>query len=124
MNRKSLFAAALMIALFSAGTALAEENAAEKAKIRGEVIDSACYIKMGAKGPDHAKCAVNCAKAGIPLALLTDEGHVVWLSSDKDMESVNPKLVEFASKKVVLTGTWHKKGGTKLFSVEKVELAS
>ena len=118
MKRTTMVAALLAVAFVAAGPILAGD-----AKITGEVIDSACYIKMGAKGADHAKCAKGCAKAGIPLALLTDDGKVVWLASDKDMEGANNKLVEFAAKRVTLEGTWHEKGGTKLFAVEKVTLA-
>ena len=42
------------------------------AHVTGEIIDSACYIKMGAKGESHRDCAQKCGDAGIPLALLED----------------------------------------------------
>jgi hypothetical protein len=116
MKRTTYLAALLAVAFMVTAVSFA----GEKASITGEVIDSACYIKMGARGKDHAQCAKGCAKAGIPLALLTEDGTVVWLASDKDMEGVNEKLVGYAAKKVTLEGTWHEKGGTKLFSVEKV----
>ena len=96
----------------------------ERATVTGEVIDSACYIKMGARGPDHAKCAAACGKAGVPLALVTDEGEVVWLSSTNDMESVNGMLAPYVAKKVTLEGRWFERGGTKLFEVAKVTEAA
>lgn len=111
----SILAAASLVAL-----------AADKppAKITGEIVDSACYMKAGAKGSGHEQCATACAKAGVPLALLEDEtGNVVWLSANKDATNVNDQLMPYVAKKVTLTGKWYEKGGTKLFSIDKVEAA-
>ncbi len=114
----------LAMALAGAVASTVAFGAGAPATISGEVIDSACYIKMGQKGADHAKCAAACGKAGIPLALLTDEGQVVWLSGDADMEGHNEKLIPHAGKRVTLEGTWHERGGTKLFAFSKVAPAS
>src|SRR5260221_14455526 len=40
--------------------------------VTGEIIDSACYIKSGARGESHRSCAQKCGDAGIPLALVED----------------------------------------------------
>ncbi len=119
MKRSPMMAVLLVLTFAAAGFAIA----GEKATISGEVIDSACYIKMGAHGADHAKCAEGCAKSGVPLALLTDDGKVVWLSAGKDMKNVNDLLLPYAAKKVTLEGEWFERGGTKLFSITKVEEA-
>ena len=116
MQLRSALTAFLALSLLSISLLPA---AGEKATISGEVIDSACYIKSGSRGADHAKCAAGCAKAGIPLALLTDEGKVIWLSSKEDMESPNEMLIPYAGKKVSLEGQWFERGGAKLFAVEK-----
>lgn len=93
-----------------------------KVTLTGEVIDSACYIKMGAKGEAHRECAQKCGDAGIPLALLEDEtGHVIWLASVADMETPNAKLRPHAGRKVTLTGTYAEKGGAKIFLVESIQ---
>ena len=117
MKRDSMLAAVLLILTVTAGIAPA---AGKTDKVTGEVIDSACYIKMGSKGADHAKCAAACGKAGIPLAILTDDGTVVWVASDNDMESANGMLQPFVAKKVTVEGKWYEKGGTKLFVITKV----
>lgn len=115
------------IAGVSLCAALAEPNKAAKAgseatKISGEVIDSYCYIKMGAKGPGHAECAANCGKGGIPLALLEDgSDKVIWLAANKDMQGANEMLIPFAGKKVALTGHWYERGGGKIFAIDKIE---
>ena len=43
--------------------------------IKGEVVDVSCYSKNGVAkgtGAGHLKCAIDCAKEGKPLGLLTD----------------------------------------------------
>jgi len=99
--------------------------AAKPASVTGEVIDSACYIKSGAKGADHIKCAQACADSGIPLAILEDgTNKVVWVASKKDMETPNDQLKPYAGKKVKVTGTWAERGGAKLLVVESVAPAA
>ncbi len=95
-----------------------------KVSVTGEVIDSACYIKMGARGESHRECAQKCADAGIPLALLQDgTNQVVWLASENDAETPNKTLRPYAGRKVTVSGTWAERGGAKLLIVESVKPA-
>ena len=94
----------------------------DKVTVTGEVIDSACYIKIGVKGEAHRECAQKCADAGIPLALLEDgTGIVIWLVSVADQETPNRKLREHAGRKVTITGWYVERGGTKLLEVESIQ---
>ncbi|HXO21711.1 MAG TPA: hypothetical protein VOA87_17500 [Thermoanaerobaculia bacterium] len=117
-----VFAAALVLAalpLFAA--AAADKPAGPAVSVTGEVIDSACYIKSGAKGAGHIKCAQACADMGIPLALLEDgTNKVVWVASRKDMETPNDQLKPFAGKRVTVKGTYAERGGAKLLLVDSV----
>ncbi len=97
-------------------------RAGDKVTVTGEVIDSACYIKMGAKGEGHRDCAQKCADAGIPLALLEDgTNKVVWVAAKADAESPNKQLREFAARKVKVTGEYAERGGAKILVVESVQ---
>jgi hypothetical protein len=118
--KKNLALAAIVAVLFLASGIL---HAADKATVTGEVIDSACYVKSGAHGAEHAKCAAACAKNGIPLALLTDDGKVVMVASSKDAESGNSLLMDHVAKKVTVEGTWYEKGGSKVLFIDKVTAA-
>ncbi len=127
MKLRSAFALALTAAsisafsLLTASAAPAAEKAGPAGSVTGEVIDSACYIKSGAKGEGHAKCAQSCAESGIPLAILEDgTNKVVWVASKADMETPNDKLKPYAGKKVTVKGTWAERGGAKLLVVESV----
>jgi hypothetical protein len=96
-----------------------------QATVTGEVIDSACYIKSGARGESHRTCAQKCGDAGIPLALVEDgTGAVIWIASVDDMETPNAKLRPFAGRRVTITGTWAERGGAKLLLLSSVKAAS
>lgn len=96
-------------------------TAADRVTVTGEIVDSACYIKSGAKGESHRGCAQRCADAGIPLALLEEgTGRVIWLASVDDMETPNAKLREHAGRRVTITGSWAERGGAKILLVEIV----
>jgi hypothetical protein len=92
--------------------------------ITGEIIDSACYIKTGARGESHRVCAQKCGDAGIPLALVEDgTGTVVWIFSVDDMETPNAKLRPFAGRRVTIAGTWAERGGAKILLLKSVKAA-
>jgi type 1 fimbria pilin len=92
--------------------------------VTGEVVDSACYIKSGARGESHRACAQKCGDAGIPLALVEDgTGAVVWIASVDDMETPNAKLRPFAGRRVTTTGTWAERGGARILLLRSVKAA-
>jgi hypothetical protein len=120
---KSPAAVVLAVAVLVA-FALPAAAAEEKVSITGEVIDSACYIKMGARGESHRECAQKCADAGIPLALLQEgSNQVIWLASENDAETPNKALRPYAGRKVTVNGTWAERGGAKLLIVQSVKPA-
>lgn len=92
--------------------------------LTGEIIDSACYIKSGARGESHRACAQKCGDAGIPLALLEDgTGAVIWIASVDDMETPNAKLRPFAGRRVTIEGSWAERGGAKILLLKSVKAA-
>ncbi|MGH9749333.1 MAG: hypothetical protein ACRD6R_05365 [Candidatus Polarisedimenticolia bacterium] len=50
--------------------------------VRGEIVDLACYVVHGGKGPQHARCAKKCAEQGQPIGLLTTDGKLYLLFAD------------------------------------------
>lgn len=71
---------------------------------RGEVVDLACYIPHGGKGPEHQKCALKCAEQGQPLGLLTPEGKVYLLFADHTDATAFAKTRTLAGKNVEIAG--------------------
>lgn len=74
------------------------------AAIRGEIVDLACYIPHGGKGPEHQKCALKCAEQGQPLGLLTPEGKLYVLFADHTDATAFEKTKALAGKTVEITG--------------------
>lgn len=124
MSRRRL--APLVLAVFAVGLASAADTApAATVNVTGEIVDSACWIKSGAKGESHRTCAQKCADAGIPLALVEDgTGTLVWLASVADMETPNKQLRPHAGRRVTVTGSWAERGGAKILLVTKVAPAA
>lgn len=90
--------------------------------IKGELVDSLCYVAMAAKGPGHKQCAMDCAKAGIPISIVeqgTGKMYTVLPKEDKTgyPESVIIKMGET----VTLKGDLYENGGNKYVAVESVE---
>ena len=81
--------------------------------VEGELVDTHCYAKGGAKGEGHAKCGSACAQSGIPVAVLAD-GKIMTLTT-------NPRpLASAVGKTVRVTGTPSAENG--VIIPEKVEV--
>src|SRR5262245_32376582 len=74
----------VVIAAGLSGAGAADPSApAADVTVTGEVVETSCYIRMGAKGESHRKCAELCVTAGIPLAVLDEASDVlVWIGAD------------------------------------------
>ncbi len=122
---------ALTLALVAAAGALIarpaqaqEMKMPEPETITVQVVDMACYVNAGLMGADHKVCAEVCAKAGVPLVFLTDEGGIV-LPTGMGMPSTgqNEKLIEFAEQKVEVTGPVMERAGARTIVVQKIAKA-
>jgi len=93
-----VLAAAMMIS----GVGLAQQAQT----YRGEIMDSDC-AKMGAHPePNAPKCTVECIAAGSKYVLFNAAGKTVYQLDDQK------KPVQFAGKKVVVSGTLDKATST------------
>ena len=113
----------LLIGLFAAPSVFAHEGHEGKpVVVTGTVVDTGCYMTHDSKGPDHAACALACAKKGVPLAILDGSGKL-YLSVASDHTNPNLKLMDFIAKKVKVSGTLLEKGGIQGIAVKTVELS-
>jgi hypothetical protein len=81
--------------------------AGEEVTLKGEVVEVSCYSKRGvAKGTGaaHVACALDCAKQGKPLGLLTDGDGLFKFMGDYTGNN-NAKLLPFVGKQVEVKGT-------------------
>ncbi|MGO8792753.1 MAG: hypothetical protein ACLQVL_35935 [Terriglobia bacterium] len=90
--------------------------------IKGYVLDSACAFTKGLKKPISTECAVACAKAGSPLVILADNGTIYWPISDATpAQGQNERLMEFAGKRVAVTGKVYQRAGSRAVVIATVQ---
>lgn len=88
----------------------------------GTVVDTGCYVVHDGIGPDHEECAKECARKGIPLAILDGSGKL-YLPLGVDHTNPNTQLMPFIEKKVKVTGTEVVRGGLSGIVIKTIEAA-
>ena len=90
--------------------------------IKGELVDSLCYVAMAAKGPGHKQCAIDCAKAGIPISIVEEgTGKLYTVLPKEDKTGYPESVISKLGDQVTLTGDLYENGGNKYVAVESVE---
>lgn len=98
------------------------QAAGRRSVVKGYVIDSACTFVKNLKKPISAECAVACAKAGSPLVILSDNGTIYWpISTELPASGQNARLLPFAGRRVVVSGTVYEKGGSQAIVIANIQ---
>jgi hypothetical protein len=119
-----LTAAAFVLALGAPAFAKTET-------IKGQVVDESCYkMDKSNTGNDHKMpkgdtkdCAIGCAKAGRPLALLTSDGKVYEISGGLAANK-NEKLIPHIAHTVEITGDVMDHGDKMMISADSLKMIS
>jgi len=111
-----------MLAAFAALLAMASATVASAETVTGEVVDAFCFSAMGAKGASHKQCGIDCAKKGIPVALLENGTNKVYvLLPAKDKSPLPDEVINKMGSEATVTGTVHSTGGSTFLTVESVK---
>ena len=95
---------------------------ASSVTIKGELVDSLCYVAMNAKGKGHKQCAIDCAKAGIPISILEDEtGKLYTVLPAEDKTGYPESVINKMGETVTLKGDLYENGGNRYVTVGSVE---
>jgi hypothetical protein len=86
-------------------------HAQEDVTVQGEILDMACYMAKGSKGPSHKACAVICAKKGVPMGVLTDAGEVYLLLDDHNNPDPYDAAKKLAGERAEIDGKKYNKQG-------------
>jgi len=123
---KSILASTAVLAFLALPLRLQGQQAAghgEEVTITGQVIDMNCFTTKGASGAGHKECAEACAKAGVPLAILSG-GMIYMPVSSNPGDPQNSKLINFAEGKVKVTGTHRIVNGLHTIEIKTVTAAT
>ena len=114
------FANPPMAMAHEAGMAGMEQG--KEVTIKGELVDSLCYVSMASTGSGHKQCAMDCAKAGIPISIVEEGTDKVYTVLPKEDKTGYPaSVISKMGDKVILKGDFYEKGGNKYVTVESVE---
>jgi hypothetical protein len=124
---RQIFAGAIVSAFVCAG---ASAFAAVET-VTGQLVDQSCYtMNKSNTGVDHKMpkgdtkdCAIACAKAGQPVALVTSDGKVYTVTGDLAADK-NAKLVPHMSHTVALTGDVTESGGKMTIAATNLKMIS
>ena len=89
--------------------------------VTGEILDMACYVAHGGRGPQHAKCALKCARQGQPIGLLASDGKLYLLFADHADGTAFNKAKELAGRNVEIRGEAAGRDGVNGLTVHAVE---
>ena len=121
MNATKHRLAVCVLALLLAPVCGLAQTDSQPANIKGYVLDSACAFTKNLKKPISPECAVSCAKAGSPLVILTDSGTIYWPISDAmPAKGQNERLIEFAGKRVVVSGKVYQRAGSRAIVIATI----
>ena len=110
-----------------AAVAAAPASAAEPQRITvtGEVIDSWCYLSeiMWATGSAHHRCAVWCARGGVPVGILSEddeEVYVVLMMENNPDVIGNKAIFRMQTNEVVVTGDLYVRDSVNYLAVNEI----
>lgn len=116
-------AAAVAAGLAGAAPAMAAD-APKRVKVTGEVIDSWCYLSeiMFALGSAHHRCAVWCARGGVPVGILGDDGEVYIVLMMEDDPNVigNLGIMKVQTDELVVEGDLYERDSVKYLAIDTI----
>lgn len=123
----SITFATLALFAFTAAPAAAA-SAGEPVEIKGEIIDTWCYLSGVMGGPDavvgtaHHTCALWCAAGGIPVGVRAEDGTVYMVLKIKGEDALakTDTIMEIQSDVIVAKGMHYVRDGVNYLVVENV----
>jgi hypothetical protein len=94
---------------------------ASQTTLKGEVIDTACYLDHGARGAKHQQCALHCIASGVAPSLLTDDGKLYLLLPPHGAHDAYDKVKTLAAETVTVKGKLMSSHGITALEVMAVE---
>ena len=95
-----------------------------KATMIGEIIDPQCYFSHASRGPEHAACALMCAKGGQTLAFLDEKsGRTYPLIALGHGKNPNQLVLGVIGRRVSVRGTVYGMGKDVVLAIESAALA-
>mgnify|MGYP000979021039 CR=1 FL=1 len=108
------------VAVFVALASFAAPAFAKSETVTGQLIDQQCYL-MEKKVESDSACAIQCAKSGKPVAVLTADGKVYQITGGLAANK-NAKLADHMLKKVEITGEVSQQNGQLSIAADRFKM--
>ena len=96
----------------------------KRVAVEGYVLDSACAFTKNLDKPISRDCALQCAKAGSQLVILSDDGYIYWpIAGTTPATGQNALLLEYAGGRVTVKGKLYDRGGSHALVIEQIAAA-
>jgi hypothetical protein len=90
--------------------------------VRGEVVETACYVMADRKGEEHRQCGITCARAGQPLGILDEKTRtLLFLVLDRRGGEPRNPLIDLVANRVEVRGRRIARGGITGIVVDQVK---
>lgn len=96
---------AAMAFAFAPVTPAFAQGMGQEATIKGEVVDTACFLFMGKRGETHKQCAEACLKAGQDMGIYDEANDTVYfLAGEKPGVNPNGPVQDYVARNVEVKG--------------------
>jgi hypothetical protein len=117
--RSAVFIAGLAVLLSGAAPARPDSDVVV---VRGEVVETACYVMGNRRGEEHRECGIACARAGQPLGILDEKTKtLLFLVLDRRTHEPSNPLLEHVAARVEVRGRRIERGGINGIVVQDVK---
>ena len=95
---------------------------AEDTTVKGEVVDTACFLHYNKSGEAHKACAEACLKAGQDMGIYDEANDTLYvLLESKPGTDPNTLIKNYVAKKVEIVGTVAQKAKVQGIVVKEVK---
>jgi hypothetical protein len=116
---------AALVALLGAVDARANRNQLEVStapvSLRGEVVETGCFVIGDRHGEKHRQCAIACARAGQDLGILDAQTGILYVEIRNQEEGPVPSLlIDHVARQVEVRGQILAAGGVQGVAINRV----
>jgi hypothetical protein len=127
MRRLAPLPLALVALAALGGPALPEPDAPRRlaggrtVEVRGEVVETSCYLRDGSRGEGHRACALTCLKNGGQLGIVEDDtGALYPLAGATPASDPSAAAREHIAAHVRVVGQLFERAGSRVLVVEEL----
>lgn len=91
-------------------------------EIRGEVVETSCYLREGKRGESHRACALRCLASGGQLAIVEDETATLYpLAGNTPASDPSAAARTHVAGHVLVSGRLFERAGGRVLVLEQIE---